>query len=84
MPHACLRKSSIRCRCSLCKAAALQLTSNAQGKEICAALSIKPSKALAGIIAKVVERQLEHPDESKEDAAKWLRDEVDAGRISTS
>lgn len=52
-----------------------------KGKEVCAALSIKPGVQTGVILARVVEWQLSHPDQGKEACEAFLKDEHAAGRL---
>ncbi|WAR60924.1 hypothetical protein PtB15_13B175 [Puccinia triticina] len=54
------------------------------GKEICEVLGTKPGRHLGQIIEKVIDRQIEYPDQTKEDGSKWLKDQLQAGLIKLS
>lgn len=55
-----------------------------KGKEVCAALPIKPGPQTGAILSRVVEWQLSHPDEGKAECETFLRGELDAGRLFPS
>lgn len=52
------------------------------GKEICQVLRIKPGKQVAQIIERLTDRQIEFPNQSKEEASDWLKDQVKSGQIT--
>ncbi|KNZ59071.1 hypothetical protein VP01_1805g7 [Puccinia sorghi] len=54
------------------------------GKEICQVLGTKPGRHLGEIIERVVDRQIEHPEQTKEEGAKWLEEQLHAGLIKLS
>ncbi|KAA1085476.1 CCA tRNA nucleotidyltransferase, mitochondrial [Puccinia graminis f. sp. tritici] len=54
------------------------------GKEICQVLKTKPGKHLGQIIERVIDRQIEYPDQTKEEGSKWLEDQLGAGLIKIS
>ncbi|KAI9611039.1 hypothetical protein H4Q26_008886 [Puccinia striiformis f. sp. tritici PST-130] len=47
-------------------------------------LGIKPGRHLAEIIEKLIDRQIQFPNQSKEEGSKWLRDQVQSGLIKIS
>ncbi|KAF8334245.1 uncharacterized protein EI90DRAFT_2916098 [Cantharellus anzutake] len=51
------------------------------GREVCAALGLKPGPHTGHILNSVTEWQLEHPDRDKAACEQWLRDEHGAGRL---
>jgi len=54
------------------------------GKEICQVLGTKPGRHLGSIIERVVDRQIEYPEQTKEEGAKWLEEQLHAGLIKLS
>ncbi|MBW0562003.1 hypothetical protein O181_101718 [Austropuccinia psidii MF-1] len=51
------------------------------GNEICQLMNIKPGKQVAAIITRLIERQIEFPDQTKQEGAEWLQEEVKSGRL---